>query len=96
MRDGVRKLMPGKLSAIAKWELPMTVTALCSFLGFCNYYSDFIRGFAMMAANLLDKLKVGRTEGKKGSKVKLVWNDAEREQILRQLRRLCQEICPCK
>ena len=32
----------------------------------------------MMALSLLDKLKVGRTEGKKGSKVKLVWNDAEK------------------
>ena len=32
----------------------------------------------MMAASLLDKLKVRRIEGKKGSKVKLVWNDAEK------------------
>ena len=78
LRDGVRKPMPGKLSAIAKWELPRTVTALCSYLGFCNYYSTFIQGFARMAASLLDKLKVGRTEGKKGFKVKLVWNDAQR------------------
>ena len=41
----------------------------------------------MIAASLLDKLKVGRTDGKKGSKVKLAWNDVEREQILRQSRR---------
>ena len=54
LRDGVRKPMPGKLSAITKWELPMTVTALRSFLGFCNYYSIYIQGFAMMAASLLD------------------------------------------
>ena len=32
----------------------------------------------MMATSLLDKLKVGRTEGKKGSKVRLVLNDAEK------------------
>ena len=61
LRDGVRKPVPGKLSAIAKWELPITVTALCSFFGFCNYYSTYVQGFAMMAASLLDKLKVGRT-----------------------------------
>ena len=72
MQDGVRKAKSGKLSAIAKWELPMTVTSLHSFLGFCNYHSTFIQGFAMMAASLLDKLKVGRIEGKKGSEVKLV------------------------
>ena len=64
--------MPGKLSAIAKWELPETVTALRSFLGFCNYYSTHIQGLARMAASFWDKLKVGRIEGKKGSKVKLV------------------------
>ena len=32
----------------------------------------------MMVASLLDKLKTGRREGRKGSKVRLVWNDAER------------------
>ena len=76
--DGVRKPMLGKLSAIAKWELPATVTALHTLLGFGSYYSTFIQRFAMMAASLLDKLKVGRTEGKKGSQVKLVWNEAEK------------------
>ena len=63
LRDGVRKPMPGKLSAIAKWELPATVTALCSFLGLCNYYSTYIQSFAMMAASLLDKLKDRGQEG---------------------------------
>jgi transposase InsO family protein len=76
--DGVRKPMPGKLNAIAKWELPPTVTALRSFLGFCNYYSTFVQGFANMAARLLDKLKVGRVDGKKGSTVKLVWSEEEK------------------
>ena len=70
--------MLGKLSAIARWELLATVTALRSFLVFCNYYSTYIQGFTMMAASVLVKLKVGRREGKKGSKMKLVWNDAER------------------
>ena len=32
----------------------------------------------MMAASLLDKLKVGRTESKKGSKVRLVRKDVEK------------------
>ena len=31
-----------------------------------------------MAASLLNTLKMGRVVGKKGSKVKLVWNDAEK------------------
>ena len=64
--------MPRKLSAIAKWELPFVVTALRSFLGFCHYYSIFVRGFARMAASMLAKRKVGRVDEKKGSIVKLV------------------------
>ena len=78
MRDAVRKLMPGKLSAIAKWELPRTVTALCSYLGFCNYYSTFILGFATRATGLLGKLKASKADDKKSSKMKLVWNDSEK------------------
>ena len=31
-----------------------------------------------MAARLLDKLKVGRVAGKKGSTVKLVWSEEEK------------------
>ena len=69
--------MPGKLSAIAKWELPEMVTSLHSFLGFCNYYSTFTQAFAMMAASLLEKLKVSKADEKKGSKMRLVWNDVE-------------------
>ena len=38
-----------------------------------------MQGFANMAARLLDKLKVGRVDGKKGSTVKLVWSEEDRK-----------------
>ena len=69
--------MPGKLRAVEKWELPPTVTTLRSFLGFCNFYLAFLQGFSEMASTLL-KLKVGRVDGKKGSKFQLTWSEDEK------------------
>ena len=37
LREGVTKPLPGRLLSLEKWELPKTITALRSFLGFCNY-----------------------------------------------------------
>ena len=39
-----------------------------SIFGFANYYSSYVRNFADMAAPLMDKLKVGKVLGKKGSR----------------------------
>ena len=79
LRDGHKRPLPGKLRSIEKWELPPTVTALHSFSGFCNFYSLYIPGFSGRAALLLDKLKVGRVDGKKGSKMPLVWTEEEKK-----------------
>ena len=65
---GVRKTALGKLRAIEKWEVPRTVTALRAFLGFTNYYSSYIKDYANIVARLMEKLKVPRDVGKKGSK----------------------------
>ena len=65
------KPLPGRLLSLEKWELPKTITALRSFLRFCNC------NFSTLATPILDKLKVGRFDGKKGSKLKLVWEQDE-------------------
>ena len=70
---GIRRPAPGKLMAIEKWEIPKTITALRAFLGFSNYYSSYLRGYAEVVACLQDKLKVSRVDGKKGSKLKITW-----------------------
>ena len=49
---GQRRPAPGKLRAIEKWELPSTISALRAFLGFTNYYSSYINGYAEMASPL--------------------------------------------
>jgi hypothetical protein len=58
---GVRwRPAPGKLMALEKWEEPKTVTALRGFLGFTNYYSAYVAGYAEVAAPLMDLLRVNR------------------------------------
>ena len=65
---GVRKPAPGKLRAIEKWENSRTVTALRAFLGFINYYSCYTKDYAKIVARLMEKHKVPKDIGKKGSK----------------------------
>jgi len=66
LREEVRMPSPGKLLPLQKWELPQTVTALRSFLGITNYFSEFVPNYAEAATILMSKLQVGREDGKKG------------------------------
>ena len=43
---------PEKLEAIRKWEPPTKVKGVCGFLGFCNYYRQFIDGYSRIAEPL--------------------------------------------
>jgi hypothetical protein len=49
LEKGVTRMEPVKISGIKDWPTPKTVKDVCSFLGFCNFYRPFIRGFAMVA-----------------------------------------------
>ena len=73
--NGQRKPIPGKVAAIEHWEKPKTVSELRAYLGFCNYYSGYIKMYAEYAAPMTTMLKGKREETKKGSKKALVWND---------------------
>ena len=44
-RHGVRP-DPEAKEAVLKWKAPRTDTQLMSFLGFANYYREFIKGYA--------------------------------------------------
>ena len=78
LRERRRSPAPGKLLSIQKWELPGTVTALRGFLGLTNYYSSYVHNYAGLAAPLMDKLQVGRLDGKKGSLKPVAWDDRSR------------------
>lgn len=77
--NGTRRPAPGKLMAIEKWEVPKTISELRAFLGFTNYYSQYIKGYASMVACLQDKLKVSKVEGRKGSKVRITWTPQDQK-----------------
>jgi len=77
LREGRRSPAPGKLLPIQKWEIPHTVTALRGFLGLTNYYSEYVPGYAEKAGPLMEKLKLPRHVGKKGSTFALKWTDEE-------------------
>ena len=84
---GERRPAPGKLRAIEKWELPQNVSALRAFLGFTNYYGSYIRDYAKIVARLMDKLKVPRDIGKKGSKSPILW-EPEDVQAFEEIKKL--------
>ena len=46
--------------------------SLAGFLGFANYYSSYVRGYAGIVAPLQDLLKVSKGDGRKGSQLKVV------------------------
>ena len=74
---GRRRPAPGKLLSIQKWGLPQTVTELRGFLGLTNYYSEYVDRYAEFAGPLMSKLQLNRIDGKKGSKKRLEWRQAE-------------------
>ena len=52
LEKGVTHMDPVTIAAIKDWPTPNKVKDICSFLGFCNFYSSFIRGFASIAKPL--------------------------------------------
>ena len=84
--------MPGKLAALRHWEKPQTISELRSFMGFCNYYSAYVRMYADLSGPLHKMLQVGKFDGRKKSRNKLAWTtEAEdafnklKERLLGQL-----------
>ena len=52
LEKGVTHMDPVKIAGIKDWPTPVKVKDVCSFLGFCNFYRTFIRGFAHIAKPL--------------------------------------------
>ena len=57
--DGQRRPMPGKLITIHHWKKPQTISELRSFMGFCNYYSGYVRMYADLLGPLRKMLQLG-------------------------------------
>ncbi len=58
------KPTPTKVKAVQEWPEPNSVKDIRSFLGFCNFYRRFIKGYAGIAAPLTELTKLGAWNGK--------------------------------
>jgi hypothetical protein len=52
IEKGMTHMDPVKIAGIKNWPIPTKVKDVRSFLGFCNFYRPFIRGFAHLARPL--------------------------------------------
>jgi hypothetical protein len=52
IEKGMTHMDPVKIAGIKNWPTPTKVKDVRSFLGFCNFYRPFIRGFAHLARPL--------------------------------------------
>ena len=84
--------MPGKLASLHHWEKPQTISKLRSFMGFCNYYSGYVRMYAELSGPLHKMLQVGKFDGRKGSKKKLAWTPEAEDAFNRLKERLLGQL----
>ena len=80
-RHGVRP-DPEAVEAVLTWKAPRTDTQLMSFLGFANYYREFIKGYA---DKVYPMQKLMRNKGKK-----FEWNDEAQVAFENIKRELCE------
>ena len=52
LEKGVTHMDPAKVTRVQNWPTPTMVKQVRSFLGFCNFYRAFIRGFSHLAKPL--------------------------------------------
>jgi len=57
IEEGKMMMDPGKLNGIRDWPIPKSVKQVCSWLGFGNFYQQFIKGFSHLAQLLNQLLK---------------------------------------
>ena len=76
-----------KIAAILKWPQPQNITQVRSFLGFCNYYRKFIRGYAQVAKPLY-QLLMGENAKKKTNGFE--WTE-QCEQAFNKLKGICSD-----
>ena len=80
-RHGVRP-DPDAVEAVLTWKAPRKDTQLMSFLGFANYYREFIKGYA---DKVYPMQKLMRNKGKK-----FEWSDEAQTAIENIKRELCE------
>ena len=73
---------PDAVEAVLTWKSPKTENQLMSFLGFANYYREFVKGYA---DKVYPMQQLMRHKGKK-----FTWNNAAEESFQRIKKELCE------
>jgi len=56
---GEIRMDPVKLKAIQEWPLPRTIKDIQKFLGFCNFYRQFVKDYSYIARPLFNLTRKG-------------------------------------
>ena len=73
------RMDPAKVTAIEEWQRPQNIKDVQSFLGFANYYRQFIKKYSKVAAPLTDMTK-GLNKGVvKGTGLVFEWTPEAQE-----------------
>ena len=65
---GQHRPMLSKLAALNHWERPTTISELRSSMGFCNYYSGYVRMYAELSGPLHNMLQVRKFDDARGAR----------------------------
>ena len=65
-QEGV-KVDPEKIKSILEWAIPRNLTELRGFIGLCNYYRRFVKGYSWYTAPLTDLTKKGAFSWSEGA-----------------------------
>jgi hypothetical protein len=75
---------PSKVESVTKWEQPLNVTDIRSFLGMAGYYRRFIENFSKIAKSMIELLK---------NNTKLEWSEVCEKSFQELKRRLTIAQC---
>ena len=75
------KIDPAKVDAIKQWNSPTCVREVRSFIGFCNFYCQFIRDFSKIAGPLNTLTK---------KEVKFAWTEECKLALKKLKKRVCK------
>jgi hypothetical protein len=82
LENGTVTMDPIKVAGVAEWKEPKNVRDVQKFLGFCNFYRRFIRGFSQIAKPLNNLLKKG---------AKWTWEKVEQDDFDKLKRQVTEE-----
>ena len=82
LERGMVTMDPIKVAGVQEWKTPKTVRDIHAFLGFCNFYHRFIRGFSQIAKPLNNLLKKG---------IKWCWETKEQGAFEKLKKQICEE-----